>query len=368
MHRPDHGFYQVGNLTCASKIQAILEAERQHSFPHFVFNDEIYSRFDWTVEPAETLDQLYTRRAWELREKYDYLVLHFSGGSDSANILETFIRNKIPLEELFIRGPWKTSDKNIHNHDPSNQHAEAWFTSWPLANWVKDNHYPNIKITVTDTTQYLVDYFVHNSDWHERLVLNSLTPGTVWKADYDLVETSYRDLSNRGLKVGHILGVEKPMVFYNQGRYHVKFLDKLINIMIPGRCTTAQEDYNVEAFYWGETTAPLIIKQAHAVKRCIKDNNLDPKILQNKGRQFQEWLANVIYDRSLPLPFTTNKSAYQAMVIDKFFFADTDSLHMKNFSRGVDALTSMLPDRWKEYTPFCTDLVGIWSREYDVGS
>lgn len=362
-----HGYYQVGNCIIANKIEAIFESEKNSAFPYFIFNDQSYAMNDWTVEPVESLDQLYANRAWELRKKYDYLILHFSGGSDSTNILETFINHKIPLDEIFIRGPWKVADKNINNHNASNQHAESWFTAWPLANWAKDTHYPHLKITVTDTTQYLVDYFTNNPNWHEKFKMSALAPGVIWKSDYDLVEKSYSRLSDKGIKAAHILGVEKPMVFFHNKRYHVKFLDRILNIMLGQRCSDQQNPYHVEAFYWSDTTAKLLIKQAHTIKNFIKKNKIDPSILSTQGRTLHEWLANIIYKRTLPLFFTTEKSPYQALLMDQFFFQDRESIHMKNFQKGLQSLSSILPDRWKETTPFMMDLVGVWSREYDIG-
>jgi len=52
---------------------------------------------------SESLDFLYALRARQLREKYDYLVLYFSGGADSTNILKTFIDNNIFLDEIVMQ-------------------------------------------------------------------------------------------------------------------------------------------------------------------------------------------------------------------------------------------------------------------------
>jgi hypothetical protein len=363
----EHGFYQVGNRYIQNKIEAIIESEKTHLFLNFIFHDDVYSKYNWTVEPDETLDQLYAKRAWELRHKYDHLVLHFSGGSDSANILETFIRHQIPLDEIFIRGPWKVADKNINNRRADNLHAEAWFTAWPLANWAKDTHYPHLKITVTDTTEYLVTYFKNNPNWYQQFNMNTFLPGVVWKSDYDQVEPSYRSLTDKGVRVGHVLGMEKPMIFCQNGRYHVKFLDRFANIMLGQRCTSTQNPYYVEAFYWADTTAPIIIKQAHTVKKYIKNNRLNPAVLATGGREFHEWLAKIIYHRTLPLPFTTEKSAATPYLMDQFFFKDQQSDHVMNFQKGVEILNSMIPDKWKQTNPYNIDLVGVWSKEYDIG-
>lgn len=369
LHPVRHGFYQVGNLSIANKIDAIVAAEKLNSFPKFIFNDEAYCNHDWSKEPEESLETLYAQRAWDLRQRYDYLVLHFSGGSDSTNILETFIRNNIPLDEIFIRGPWKAADKNINNRHPANQHAEAWFCAWPLANWAKDTHYPHLKITVTDTTQYIADYFTHNPGWHEKCTISALLPGVVWKSEYDMVEQSYRTLQDKGFKIAHVLGIEKPMIFWENQKYHVKFLDRFINIMLGQRCTdTANPFYNVEAFYWSDTTAKLIAKQAHTVKNYIKDRHLDPSVLSSGGRSYHDWLAGIIYQRTLPLYFTTEKSPYQSLLMDQWFFQDSQSAYLKNFRQGVESLITSIPDRWVTQNQFTSDLVGIWSRSYDLGS
>jgi len=67
-------------------------------------NDAIFDQYKWDQEPAWSLDELYAKRAQEIRERYVYLVLHFNGSSDSGNILETFIRNRIHLDEIVTRG------------------------------------------------------------------------------------------------------------------------------------------------------------------------------------------------------------------------------------------------------------------------
>jgi hypothetical protein len=365
----EHGYYQVKNKRIINKIEAILEAEKINDFPYFIFHDDIYSTYDWAREPTETLDQLYARRAWELREKYDYLILHFSGGSDSTNILETFIKNKIPLDELFIRGPWAVADKNIDNRSAGNLFAEAWFSAWPLANWVKDNHYPNIKITVTDTTNYLMDYFKTNDTWYDNCQANSLAPGVIWKADYDLVEPRYREMSEQGLKVAHVLGMEKPQVCYENNEFHVKFLDSYCNIMLGPRCVDLQNPYFVEAFYWAPSTAEIIIKQAHVIKNYIKENRLDPAtVLFKKGRESHEWLARLIYNRTLPDLFVTEKRPDMVFLVDRFFFKDHDSSHLKNYHKGMHFLNQLLPEKWKKpISSSVFDLTGIWSRKYNIG-
>ena len=69
---------------------------------YFNYNDHVFSKIDWTKEVPFNLADLYRMRAEQLRQKYKYLVLSFSGGSDSTQVLMTFLRNNIFLDEIII--------------------------------------------------------------------------------------------------------------------------------------------------------------------------------------------------------------------------------------------------------------------------
>ena len=66
----------------------------------WIFHDDAFSKYPWHIEPEASLDQLYDARARQLREKYDYVVLSYSGGSDTHNILESFIRQGLHIDEI----------------------------------------------------------------------------------------------------------------------------------------------------------------------------------------------------------------------------------------------------------------------------
>jgi hypothetical protein len=93
------GFYQVGNFKTFSKMEAIELQQATGIHPHWNFNEEVFKAYDWTQEPPESLWELYTKRARQLREKYDYLVLNFSGGPDSHLMIRAFLENNIPFED-----------------------------------------------------------------------------------------------------------------------------------------------------------------------------------------------------------------------------------------------------------------------------
>lgn len=367
-----YGHYEVGHKKYLSKVKAILESERTHKEIRFVLYDDVYKKLNWEIEPYQTLDELYAARAWELRNKYDHLVLHFSGGADSANILETFIRNNIRLDEIFIRGPIGVIDKSITNNKPENNYAEVFFQSYPLAQYVKNNFLPDLKITVVDTCEYTLNYFKDNPNWFnfDSNPLNSFTPGIAWRADFDLVNTEFRKLTDAGKKVAHLIGVDKPIVNYQNGQYYLKFLDKLINLVVPFRGTENQNPLFVEPFYWAESTGLMLVKQGHVIKNYIRERGLNPNILNTlSGRVKHDFIGSIIYNRTLPMFFNPSK-ADQSVVQpwDRFFFADTNSSHVKNWQNGMTQLDKLLPTKWKHNGTIFEDMIGIYTSSYCLGS
>ena len=92
------GFYQVGQKKFYSKALAIMESQQSGIYPEFNFNDQKFSTYNWGKEPEQSLQEIYRKRALQLREKYDYLVLSYSSGSDSTNILHSFLFNGIKID------------------------------------------------------------------------------------------------------------------------------------------------------------------------------------------------------------------------------------------------------------------------------
>ena len=68
----------------------------------FYYNDHVFDKFDWGIPVDISLDRLYTFRAQQLRDKYKKLILSFSGGTDSIQVLNTFLKNRIHLDEIVV--------------------------------------------------------------------------------------------------------------------------------------------------------------------------------------------------------------------------------------------------------------------------
>ena len=130
---PKLGFYEVGKDIFYNKVEA-LEAATRLKIPfesvHWNFNDEVFKRLDWTQEPDLTLTSLYEARARQLREKYDYIIINCSGGSDSTTALFSFINQGLHVDEIIVRyakSATQGKKPNITDFRPENEWSEYFF-------------------------------------------------------------------------------------------------------------------------------------------------------------------------------------------------------------------------------------------------
>jgi len=117
-------------------------------------------------EPKESLSTLYIQRAQQLRNDYEYLILNYSGGPDSHNILETFLLNNIFLDEILIYSYFDepTIDKLYHT-DLSTfslfpEFYEAEKSALIVAKHLVEKYSPHTKITFVNNL-----YEVHKKFW-----------------------------------------------------------------------------------------------------------------------------------------------------------------------------------------------------------
>jgi hypothetical protein len=291
------GYYTIDGIKTYSKYELMEIYNKRPQAFSWHFNDEIYRSYDWTVEPSATLDDLYKARAEELRDKYDYIVLMYSGGHDSANILWSFLDNNIHVDELCTF--YSKEDK------VSLQYQEVENYTFDKLNLIQEAH-PEIKIRRLDLSdQYFewhkiakdadVDYeYFHGNTCNANLLIRNTLP--------DIVK-DYRDLIDSGKKVAFVWGVDKPIVkFTEQGRWVVVFTDAIIHGNVgPYISMTKNNKGTHELFYWSATSPVIVIKQAHLIKQKFLDNeklkNLPCKIdwgQQPKGVD----ITDVIYPRN----------------------------------------------------------------------
>jgi hypothetical protein len=285
------GFYQVGKHKFYSKLEAAHLRDTSGLPMTWNFNESVYSAQPWDIEPPQSLAELYRQRAQQLRDKYDYLVLWFSGGADSTNVLDSFIENNIKLDEVASYVNYEaTGDRfNFLN-------GEVFNVAIPKIEEVKQKQ-PGINHTIIDLSTMIMDHFTAKEtkfDWiyHMNGYLN---PNNASKQDIKLAVPRWRDMIAAGKRVCFIHGIDKPRVNELNGKFYFRFVD-----MVDGAVSANVQILNRpwefdELFYWTPDLPEIVIKQAHVLKRFLKQaTSATPGITtENIG------LVSTVFDKKL---------------------------------------------------------------------
>ncbi len=262
-----HGFYQVGQEKFNSKILALMEATRKKENVSWNFHEDVWSKYDMSVATNLDLEKLYLQRAQQLRSTYDYLILSYSGGSDSWYILNTFIENNIHLDEVYIRWPIKAIESNrvVYTPNKDDYSAHNALSEWDFV--IKQDlemirqKIPNTKITIYDWTDDVnseiteSEFFITNhfiSLWN---IKRFVTQGFLEKKMLDI-----------GKKVGVMFGIDKPIIYQENNKCYMRFIDHLVALAF----SDGWRESKVEYFYWSPDMPEIAITQAQCVYRWMK--------------------------------------------------------------------------------------------------
>ncbi len=267
MNRDHFGYYTVGDLKTYSKFDAILLHERTGNFPTWRFNEEVFDLYDWTVEPSESLDELYRQRAQQIRDQYDYLVLFYSGGADSTNILQTFLKHDIKLDEIAqfysYQGDGGDADSNFN--------AEVTRVAIPWSLQIKEK-FTYINHRVIDQSQLIDDIYDLDEIKHDFLYQqnNYISPNNFSRVYLRKIIKDYKNIIDSGRRLAFIWGAEKPRIYFENNKYCLRFLDQIDNCVSPLLQQQQFPGYFDELFYWSPSFVRGMIKQGHAVVRALK--------------------------------------------------------------------------------------------------
>ena len=284
----DSGLYHVGDRAFFSKLEAVQHSRNTGQALSWTYKKDLFSKFNWAVEPQETLWELYSQRAISLREKYNYLIMAYSGGADSTNVLDAFERNNIMVDEIYI------AYHGDHNNPADLEFAnnlELYHVAIPRARELQ-KRWPNLKVTVGRMDQAIVEtlegplcdemYYGHNMSWN---MIQTTRVATQWTDKAEWIPHLGGDLS-----VGVIYGKDKTVVSTQNGRYCVTFIDRQLNSsfdVLPDNVTR-------EFFYWDNETVPMLIKQGHILKNFFKSAETNPNWFEENKKWFagpsRRWL------------------------------------------------------------------------------
>lgn len=269
------GYYVVDNVEFESKIQACIYATQHGKNVEWIFNNITFKNYDWQTEPLQTLDQLYDIRAKQLRDTYDYIIISYSGGADSHNLLMSFLRQNLHVDEIIVNtmikgnGRFATIDKNNLNakDGPASEHV---LQTIPRLREIHNRH-PKIKISVLDLTDYLFESFVAAGD--ESWIVGrkeGLNPLNVTRYNY-LYFRDIREKFDKDKKIALIMGVDKPRLFIHNDNYlYINMSDRTANVTSVNDYVKEYPNAVVEFFYLSPDAVDILCKQAHVVKKWLE--------------------------------------------------------------------------------------------------
>lgn len=377
---PDRlGCYRVGELKFYSKLEAIAAMNKTGIHLHWDFNEPVFSSYDWTTEPREDLLELYRRRAQQIREDYDYVILMCSGGADSETVLQSFVDNDVKVDELVSYSNYAgTNDKDDH------MNSEVWRRTIPRYEKLKETC-PWIKFRLVDISKMAIDFFndpAMGTDWIYNMNM-MWTPNSASRTDMVAKIKDWMDLINQGKRLCLVWGHDKPrIVQHDDGRYSFRFID-IIDNGATVKSISGKQPYSDELFFWTPSLPEILIKQAHIIKRYLDHaTEQTPFISSEKSdlafrwadesRTKKLWLGvhgvhRLIYPNWDITTFDAGK--FGSIVFsprDKWFFnLDDNNLSKRNWQQGIDRVFKMVPDYWKnDPNDISKGLKACWSRDY----
>lgn len=268
------GFYQVHDSTFYSRLEAVEYSKRTNHPVRWNFNDDVFNQFNWIVEPTESLENLYARRAQQIREKYDYIVVWYSGGADSHNVLSSFVKNNIHIDEIaqFI---------NYEGSRDWNSYLNEEVAKVAIPETKKlQEQFPHIKHRLVDLSSIIKNlYKIDNNASDFIYKANKVFSPNQLSRTY-LRETikDYTDIINSGKSLCFVWGSEKPSMMKIDKKYCVYFAD-LIDNAVGVRTQQLNRSWeHDELFYWTPDAPEIVCKQAHILKKfyqSITEKNVD---------------------------------------------------------------------------------------------
>jgi hypothetical protein len=322
-----HGYYLVNGVKTLSKFEAWQFSKGNFNDIQFIYNDELMSSYDWTTEPAEDIYDLYAERARQIREKYDYVVLLYSGGIDSHTILESFLNNNIHLDEICTFNNTDIESKT------SKFNQEVFNTAIPFVQTL-DLKTLRTKFRLVDIGKIIIDQY--GDEFHfENHHYYSNGAGNNWSnaARSHLLKLSIAEhlkLSEQGKKICYIWGFDKPYININDGRYCLYFSDSAIDLNVRQYINRVhlQEklaNFYDEPFFISKDCPKISIKQAHLLVNAMKTipitdarlvgqddlPNTGPFVVHHRGEYYRfltkKMVDSIIYPKAILNMFKDDK-------------------------------------------------------------
>jgi len=329
-----YGLWLVGGQKFDDKHQALVYATRTNQDVRFWYHDEVFKSVDTNLLGKISLDVLYKERALQLRDQYDYLILYYSGGSDSHNILKTFVDNDIKLDEVCVKWPKPLTEGKFYTANSTDTSAKNVWSEWdlcvvPVLEWLKSNR-PNIKISVIDWTENITA--VNTTKFLEQNTNQLYGIGNFKSFAFSKSE---REQIDNGKSVCGIYGIDKPLLVEKDNMAFTFFSD----YALIGAPRNIENPNGSECFYWTKDFPLLALAQAYTMFTWFNVNRDKRKYLYNNQATTRECssfqnkvVRPIIYNSTWDNRFQADKKTSNIGLDMYDWFVQSDELQSVNQS------------------------------------
>jgi hypothetical protein len=301
-------YYSEDKKIFSSKIQAIQYSKQNNIKIWFNYYDDTWSKLNWSIEPTQSLEYYYKEHALSIRDNYDYVILCYSGGYDSTNILETFYYNNIKLDKIVMVGAF--SQDSISGVD-ENHNGELYHNAYTLVEKLGLS-------SITETIDYTklfndikrLKVYDLGEEWIHQMNGFYSPHNWFW---YDLpkyvVPNNIKDK-----KVAIIFGKDKPKLIGNK----FCFSDNPALSYAGGPDKTT----NIHRinFYWDPDYPFILLKQLYKIKETrLNYPNVNLSV------------DDIVYNLKNPLVFKSPKSRYAIFSLRDNYLKNNKNSEIFNF-------------------------------------
>lgn len=314
-----------------SVYHTLLDAVNSKKSVFFYYHDDVFRNVDWKTEPVLPLNELYRLRAQQIRDAYPYVLLCYSGGWDSTNMLETFYYNNIHIDEILVVG---AVSQDPNRNTDINHNGDLYCNAFPLLSRL---NLPNTKITFMDYTTLFRDgeleHFTlinqYGKEWSKHIGGFQSVHNLFW---YDLKKF----VGNKnGKETAVLFGADKPNVEHTtSGKAYTRFSN--LSFTDYGN-NYDNENFHRVNFYCDDSAEAIEIvkKQTHILNRAIREAQAINMPAPDRNR--------VIYDLKNPLAFESGKSRYTILSArDMFMVSKRDSEIYKIYNEGAEIIRNSM--------------------------
>lgn len=325
-------YYFNDGYKTASKVVAFEHKQKTGFEPVFYYYDEIYDKIDWKKEPSGSLDSHYLAQAQRIRDNYDYVILCYSGGYDSTNILETFYYNNIKLDKIITVGALK---QDSYSGVDENHNGELYYNVFPYINELGLSSITQVidyteyfnNLNQFSITEYANEWIDHTGGW--------FSPHHWFWRDVEkyIIPREFRDK-----KVALIFGKDKPYIFIENRKFGFKFKDIAVNSY--GNISSTQNCDRIN-FYWDPKSPEILIKQLHILLRAFVISKFDRGYENNMGHDLigGKSTNDIIYNLKKPILYKSPKSQYKSISLrDSYLINKKNSDVYSMHNAGLQAV------------------------------